>query len=641
MGPLRLRSSGWIVGVVTAVAASLAAPAPASAAGPTLTVSDARPIRGEKITVRADFPGRGARPILLQKRTGRGWVTIARRTSNRAAATTFTRRFGSAVRLRAVSRGERRQVSRRVTVRPVRQSARLHLPGRAAPGESLRAVAVFIPARRGRPVAFQRRTAGGWRTVITTRQNAHGQAVAALSADRTTRVRAVTASRVGAKRFATAAVPLTVITATPPTPVTPSPRCALPEGGTVDWGARDTRHPMRPVARLDVTTRDGQPIQSKEVYSHSTLVLTEPGQEPVSLSGRLRVRGNSTAVVTMKYPYKVKLDSAASVAGMPASRDWVLLANFFDRSLLRNDAAFELARRLGFAWTPRMQPVELWLNGAHAGLYQLGEGIEVEPERVALPSGALLLEADSYPDDDPSFRTPRGLQVFVKSSEDPADADRAAAQVGLIEDVLYSDHWRDPANGYRSCLDVPSFVDGYLMAEITKNIDSTFNNSVWMVLGADGRLAMGPTWDHDQGMGNRFNCEVHLPQGWFASRHWAAAQPQSPACFPTQMRGPEGHWYERLMSDPWFVDQVRSRWVQVRDTLAALPDWVDGAASTIAPAAVRNFLPRADGGAGMPLGPTLIESPDHHVFHGTWQAESTALSRWLADRIAWLDEQLG
>src|SRR5690606_27480858 len=97
VGPLRLRSGGWIVGVVTAVAASLAAPAPASAAGPTLTVSDARPIRGEKITVRADFPGRGARPILLQKRTGRGWVTIARRTSNRAAATTFTRRFGSAV----------------------------------------------------------------------------------------------------------------------------------------------------------------------------------------------------------------------------------------------------------------------------------------------------------------------------------------------------------------------------------------------------------------------------------------------------------------------------------------------------------------------------------------------------------------
>src|SRR5690606_14700444 len=106
----------------------------------------------------------------------------------------------------------------------------------------------------------------------------------------------------------------------------------------------------------------------------------------------------------------------------------------------------------------------------------------------------VLLEADAYEDTDPSFRTARNLQVFAKSTEDEDVVAATAERVRRIEDVLYADHFAHPTHGYRSCLDVDSFVDAYLLSELTKNIDSAFNNSVWMVLGADGRLAMGPAW---------------------------------------------------------------------------------------------------------------------------------------------------
>ncbi|WP_313409488.1 CotH kinase family protein, partial [Aeromicrobium sp.] len=424
-----------------------------------------------------------------------------------------------------------------------------------------------------------------------------------------------------------------------PTPV-PELRCDLPAGGTVAWGENDTSNERRGVARLDATTADGLAVTSKEVYSPSTLVLTEPGADPVTLGARLRVRGNSTSMVSIKYPYKVKLDARTGVLGMPASKDFVLLANFFDRSLLRNDVGFEIARRLGAPWVPRMQQVDLYLNGTYKGLYQWGEGIETEADRVALEDGGVLLEADSYDDTDPHFTTARDLRVFVKSSQEEDVVTRTSDRVRLIEDVLYSDHYADPVHGYRACLDVDSFVDAYLVAELTKNIDAAFNNSVWMVLGADGRLAMGPAWDFDQGMGNRHNCEISEPQGWFVARDWAAEQPVTPRCFPTQMRGPQGHWYQRLLTDPWFALRVRTRWVEVRDSLATLPEYVQAGSAAIRDSAERTFAP-APGGAGNPVTGTILEPAGHHVFHGSWAAESTALTDWLRARIAWLDAQLG
>lgn len=640
-GPVLVR---WIGTVAIALAASLLVPAGATAAQarPTLSVSDARPIRGEIVKIRADLPGRGSRPIRLQRRTDDRWVTVASRRSNRAVATTFTRRMKKTATFRAVAgRGAERRVSGRVTVRPQRQSARLVTVQRVTTGDVIDVAAVLTPARTGRQVAFQRRDAAGWRTFARTRQARTGQAVATVRVDRTARYRVVAAAHRGAARLTSPTVMVTATTAPTPDPPAPTLRCDLPAGGTVSWGHDDAGHAMREVARLDIATDDGLPITRKDVYSRSTLTLTEPGTDPVVIGARLRVRGNSTSAATVKLPYKVKLDQATIVRGMPLSKDWVLLANFYDRAMLRNDVAFEAARRLGMPWTPRMQPVEVFLNGELRGLYQLGEGIEVESARVELADGAVLLEADAYEDTDPSFRTARNLQVFAKSTENEDVVAATAERVRRIEDVLYADHFAHPTHGYRSCLDVDSFVDAYLLSELTKNIDSAFNNSVWMVLGADGRLAMGPAWDFDQGLGNRHNCGIADPTGWFVNRHWLDEQPVTPKCFPTQMRGPDGHWYQRLMTDPWFVTQVRARWAQVHVTLAGLSGYVDETAATIQAAAERNFAPRVEGGAGMPLGETLLEKVEHHVFHGSWAAETSALSTWLEARVAWLDAQFG
>ena len=81
------------------------------------------------------------------------------------------------------------------------------------------------------------------------------------------------------------------------------------------------------------------------------------GAAPVIGGLQIRGRGNSTWGMPKK-PYRLKLTDKQSLLGMPSSRDWVLLANYSDKTLLRNALALDLGAKLGMAWTPRSAFVE-------------------------------------------------------------------------------------------------------------------------------------------------------------------------------------------------------------------------------------------------------------------------------------------
>ncbi len=85
-----------------------------------------------------------------------------------------------------------------------------------------------------------------------------------------------------------------------------------------------------------------------------------------------------------KRPYRLKLAAKRALLGMPSSKHWVLLADYADASLLRNELAFKLGQSTALAWTPRQRAVEVLLNGELLGVYHLTEQIRTDPARVAL-----------------------------------------------------------------------------------------------------------------------------------------------------------------------------------------------------------------------------------------------------------------
>ena len=95
----------------------------------------------------------------------------------------------------------------------------------------------------------------------------------------------------------------------------------------------------------------------------------------------VRGRGN-TSWKWPKKPCRIDFPDRTSLLGMPAARHWVLLANYPDRTLMRNLVAMKVSSMTSLAWTPRCVPVELVMNGKHEGSYLLMEKVEVDRNRV-------------------------------------------------------------------------------------------------------------------------------------------------------------------------------------------------------------------------------------------------------------------
>jgi CotH kinase protein len=385
---------------------------------------------------------------------------------------------------------------------------------------------------------------------------------------------------------------------------------------------------------LRVTTTGAQAITSKDTYLAGTLKITD-GSKTVYGAGlydgnvQIRGRGNSTWLMPKK-PYRLRLPAAAPMLDMPADRDWVLLANYTDKSLLRTDLAFELSRRLGLAWTPRMRHVELFVNDEYLGSYLLGEHVKVAANRAnVVPmsasdnvapalTGGYFIEADQLVNLDPGdFYVLRGSGILFNIKEPSASsisADQKAYITNYLQEVeraLMRDDFADPALGYAAYIDVDTFVGWYLTNELVKNVDAPFVSSVYLYKDRNQKLKMGPAWDFDLAAGNVDFSEARDPRGW-------------------RIRD-QSLWFNRLFQDPAFAKKVRDRWNSIkRSQIDTLPAYVDQLAATLTISHQENFRRWSL---------TQYDWPNA-VVAGSYAGELRYLKNWLAQRIAWMDRRL-
>lgn len=120
-------------------------------------------------------------------------------------------------------------------------------------------------------------------------------------------------------------------------------------------------------------------------------------EESLLVSGKIKGRGNSSWGEPKK-GYTVKLDKKASLLGMSKSKGWALIANYGDKSLLRNAMASYLATESGVAYVMKVRPVDLWLNGEYWGTYNLTEKVDIEKERVNISKVPDLAEGETIDD---------------------------------------------------------------------------------------------------------------------------------------------------------------------------------------------------------------------------------------------------
>ncbi|MDR1524849.1 MAG: CotH kinase family protein [Tannerella sp.] len=303
-----------------------------------------------------------------------------------------------------------------------------------------------------------------------------------------------------------------------------------------------------------IRTENEKKIVDKETWINGKMMVSGPDMHP-EYEGNITIRGrgNYTWISPPKKPYAIKLDTEESLLGMPAHKRWVLLANYLDRTLIRNHIAFEIARRTGLEWTPRGQFVELMLNNVHLGNYYLCEQIKIDENRVNIAkmtpfdlddeaiTGGYLMEMDNSYDEINKFRSEVwDFPVMFKEPEEdvlqPAQFEYMQNYINRIEYLLYKDE-RFPENReYTSMLDEISFIDGWLVMELTGNTEPSIPRSCYFYKDRNGLLKAGPMWDFDYSTfkeNNDFNCIGSL-------------------------------WYDGLFADPVFVNKAKERWTLLK-----------------------------------------------------------------------------
>ena len=272
-----------------------------------------------------------------------------------------------------------------------------------------------------------------------------------------------------------------------------------------------------------ITTAGEAEIVSKDVYMDGTVTIaggsTDYSTPFATMAMGIRGRGNSTwGPLALKKPYRFKFATEQSVLGMPAAAEWVLLANYFDKTLMRNSVVMKTAETLfsdTLGFIPRMKFVDVYLNGSYNGSYILGDQIEVGTTRVNIGASSTTETDTAYLLEVNRWIKTRDGGVLGTDYFETAEAGVVveyktpkASKISQDQKTWLSTRFADietrleTGGDFAEYLDVESFIDWAILEEFFRNTDSAFISSVYLHRTAGGKLTIGPLWDFDLSAGN-------------------------------------------------------------------------------------------------------------------------------------------
>lgn len=320
-----------------------------------------------------------------------------------------------------------------------------------------------------------------------------------------------------------------------------------------------------------------------------------------------RLRGNVTQQMPKK-PFAVKLDKkhgifmndADTENDLPAHKRWVLLSNWKDRTLMRNEVAFGIADVFqqtfpndGLAWNPSGQFVELVYNGVHVGNYYLCEHIKIDGNRLDITdpfdekdgySGTpedygYLLEADDGYDETWKFTTANYIPFLFKDDGNDEMLSYVAGLVRGVEDKLYAGNY---SAAYEQ-LDITSLVDYWLIQEVMMNSEMKHPKSVYMYLNK-GKLYAGPIWDFDW---NTLPVSTSYSEEGYSYTNSMLAKAKAyhkRSGYPTEPKDDSDQnyvWYPMLVKDASFKALAAERWGQVKSALLSYVETIPAKAAAM------------------------------------------------------------
>lgn len=290
----------------------------------------------------------------------------------------------------------------------------------------------------------------------------------------------------------------------------------------------------------------------------------------------IRGRGNSTWWADKK-PYKLKLEDSTDLFGMGKNKHWLLIANRYDNSQMRNRMTYWLGAQLGLKYTPELIPVEVVMNGEYYGLYYLCEQVRVGKNRVNIKdleddphdltvetgdpniTGGYLVSMEPYGDEsvpDNAFNTVEGVNFYLEHPsfeeyKNKAQLDYIRGYFQKTEDAIFGEDFKDKdGKSYSEYLDLDTAVDYHWIQMLSLNGDAYCSGSTYLYKDRDSKLCWGPLWDFD-----------YVAWGDLEYNHYTVDG------FNINMA-----WFDRMMRDPSFAQKFVERWPVIKAKMAEITE---------------------------------------------------------------------
>ena len=442
--------------------------------------------------------------------------------------------------------------------------------------------------------------------------------------------------------------------------------------------------PSKTLPLIKINTVDGSGITSTSQYTQATVEVTRCDDVYVTdkLPAAVRVRGNSTAAAPKK-PYRIKFDTKQSILGLgdgEAYRNWCLMADYYDHSMMRTWAAFNFANVLleGKYYSSDCTSVEVRVNGEYMGVYLLCEQTQINDGRIDIPKkadgdtsveiGYLMIGQGGRADEPDTVVLHPNITIHDRvgssayfsevnvslSGGDYTEEQKqyvntyVSAAFRVVAAALYDHQYytlsRDGVMTEKTdfkgtteaekqyetidaVFNIEAAVGMCILEEIVKNLDGhTFNMYVDLSPTGDGRVTLAAPWDFDFAMANTYFQVLHSIPGFCATNLTIIDDVRI------------NPWHAMLGSVPWFEEMVKERWAAHYDELRAVADGV-----LVNTLACKRAFARDYSHWGKPMDRMLI---NHHCKadlsgFDTQLAAGEFLRNWLVARLEWLNDKWG
>ena len=352
----------------------------------------------------------------------------------------------------------------------------------------------------------------------------------------------------------------------------------------------------------------------------------------------IRARGNSSRRFD-KSSYYIRLlkeddtNNPQPVMGMDAHHEWALHGPYLDKTLIRNYMWYNISGEI-MDYAPNVRFCEVMLNGDYQGVYVMTELI------TAGKDGARLsLTADKKRNSFTGYllRLDRGssnplknldhftrytklavtdMNIVYPGSQNLTEAMARGIRddISQFEKALYSYDFDDKKYGYQAYIDVDSFVNYFLINEITGNYDAGIY-STYIYKDIDGKYRMC-VWDFNNCCDNYQEQQIET---------W-------------DFRMQSVLWYYMLMKDEDFTQRIIDRYRELRKTVFSneyLDRYTDETIAYLGDAVGRNFEKW-----GYSFGEKYdLLMPRERNLRSYGEAVSQ-LKAFYKRRLAWMDENI-